>query len=111
MPCLAGRIVGTRPQPLALLHGGFLVPQLVTSGLLSRTEAAALDEVFQFNPLLFDLVLKLSVRHPRTGTRLPPELFGEHPQLPPWSGRRAGDSDSSGAGGRSTSGGAAGSLW
>jgi len=83
VPCLGGRIIGTRPQPFALMYGGFFAPQLAASGLLSRADATALDEIFQYNPLLFDLVLKLVVCHPSSGVMLPATLFGPHPLLPP----------------------------
>ena len=41
-------------------------------------------QVFQYNPLLFDLVLKLTVRHPVTKAMLPAHVFGAHPLLPPF---------------------------
>lgn len=107
VPALGGRIVGTRPQPLALRHRGAFGAQLVTLGLLDaaqsdllhevrlhvrtpRTRAASVHgersrrQVFQYNPLLFDLVLKLTVRHPVTKTMLPAHVFGAHPLLPPF---------------------------
>ena len=81
---LGGRIIGTRPQPLALLVDprAAFAPQLVSLGLTTAAEARAIEEVFQYNPLLSDLVLKLTARHPSTGRQLPPGLFGLHPQLP-----------------------------
>ena len=106
VPALGGRIVGTRPQPLAFRHRGAFGAQLVTLGLLdaahcdllhevrmhARTRARATSahsrpasrQVFQFNPLLFDLVLKLTVRHPVTKIMLPAHVFGAHPLLPPF---------------------------
>lgn len=83
IPALGGRIVGTSAQPLALLHGGAFGAQLVKLGLLSAAQAAALEEVFNYNPLLFDLVLKLTVSHPKTGAQLPASVFSAHPLLPP----------------------------
>ena len=50
---------------------GALQPQLVSAGLVTAPEAMALQEVFEYNPLLCDLVLKLTVRHPHTGARFP----------------------------------------
>ena len=47
VPCLGGRIIGTRPQPLALFHGGGFIPQLSALGLITRDQAAIIDEVFQ----------------------------------------------------------------
>ncbi len=83
MPALGGRAIGTKAQPLAVRHGGAIGAQLVRTGLISAAECEALHEVFQYNPLLFDLVLKLTVRHPSTGAMLPASVFGAHPLLPP----------------------------
>lgn len=83
VPALGGRTVGTKAQPLALRHGGAIGAQLVLTGLITAAECDALHEVFQFNPLLFDLVLKLTVRHPSTGAMLPASVFSAHPLLPP----------------------------
>ena len=83
VPALGGRIIGMKRQPAALFHGGALTPQLVSVGLLTAAEAASLQEVFDYNPLLCDLMIKLTVRHPITGAQFPPTLFGQHPLLPP----------------------------
>ena len=74
--------MGLKPQPLALFHGGAFEPQLVKLGLLGEDEARGLHEIFEYNPLLCDLVLKLTVRHPETKVMLPASLFGAHPELP-----------------------------
>ncbi len=82
VPALGGRTIGTKAQPLAVRHGGAIGAQLVLMGLVSAAECELLHEVFQFNPLLFDLVLKLTVRHPSTGAMLPASVFSAHPLLP-----------------------------
>ena len=46
-------------------------------------QVRCLQEVFEYNPLLFDLVLKLTARHPTTGAQLPASVFSAHPLLPP----------------------------
>jgi hypothetical protein len=43
-------------------------------GFLTAEERAALDEVFEFDPRLFDLVLKRTVRGPG-GERFPASVF------------------------------------
>jgi len=40
-------------------------------------------QIFQYNPLLMDLVLKLILRHPSTGAQFPPSVFAANPLLPP----------------------------
>ena len=82
VPALGGRAIGMKPQPIAVRHGGAFTAQLVSSGLIDARQCELLLEVFNYNPVLFDLVLKLTVRHPTTGARLPASVFGAHPMLP-----------------------------
>ena len=48
---------------------------LADLGYLSDEEAALLDEVFGVNPLLFDLVLKRTLRAPGTDQGFDPMVF------------------------------------
>jgi len=52
----------------------FLSP-LVRSGFLPEDDLGALRELFDENPLLFDVVLKHRVRHPETGERFGAQLW------------------------------------
>jgi len=61
---------------------------LVAAGFLTRRQARALREIFAANPLLFDLVLKRTIRAPRGGPGFPASLFSAHPDLPVGSGAR-----------------------
>ena len=51
-------------------------------GLITSQERAALNELYNYNPLLFDFACKRLVRGPG-GERFPPSLFKAHPQIPP----------------------------
>ncbi|WP_243312956.1 amidohydrolase family protein [Fundidesulfovibrio agrisoli] len=49
------------------------------AGFLTERERRQLDEIRRANPLLFDFVLKRTLRHPKTGARFPASVFVEHP--------------------------------
>ena len=48
---------------------------LLRYGFISRDEWDPLNEIYAYNPLLFDFVVKRTVRHPRTGARFPSSVF------------------------------------
>ena len=54
---------------------------LVKQGYLTGSEGKCLKEIYDYNPLLFDFVLKRSLKHPRTGKRLPATVFMSNPSL------------------------------
>jgi len=47
--------------------------------LITATERKALNEIWKQSPLLFDFVLKRTLRDPRTGHRWPAGLFQRDP--------------------------------
>jgi hypothetical protein len=47
----------------------------VKRGYLAPAEANSLQEVYDFNPLLFDFVLKRTLKLPGTDRRLPAGIF------------------------------------
>ena len=58
----------------------------MSQGFITEAERVALNEIYDFNPLVFDYVLKrtLRVRDPDgVEHRFAPEVFQEHPQLAP----------------------------
>jgi len=50
-------------------------------GLLTEDQSSWLGEIYKFNPLIFDFVLKRTVRSPKTGSRFDFHIFKEHPGL------------------------------
>jgi len=48
---------------------------LAGRGMISAEEREALNEIYGYNPLLFDFVLKRALRHPETGERLPEDCY------------------------------------
>ena len=69
------RLVNGSDYPLpavnVLIHTG----RLADDGFLTDAEADALNEIYRYNPLLFDFVLKRTLRHPETGVKFPAEMF------------------------------------
>ena len=56
----------------------FLNPtmELLRKGFISKAEQEALDEIYGYNPLLFDFVVKRTIRHPKQpDLRFPESMF------------------------------------
>ena len=49
--------------------------------MITADERGYLNEIYRYNPLLFDFVLKRTIRHPDTGRRLPGNIFVENSDL------------------------------
>ena len=50
-------------------------------GLITQAQRAAINELYDFNPLVFDLACKRLARGPN-GESFPPAVFKAHPKLP-----------------------------
>lgn len=81
------RLVNGSDYPLPAVNVVIRTRTLVAHGFITPEERTALNEIYDFNPLVFDYVLKRTLRwrDPATGEefRLPPSVFEEHPLLPP----------------------------
>ena len=55
----------------------FLQPTkgLAKLDMITTEQKKWLDEIYRYNPLLFDFVAKRTLRHPKTGDKLPDDLF------------------------------------
>ncbi|MCX6996225.1 MAG: amidohydrolase family protein [Kiritimatiellaeota bacterium] len=80
-PDLQARLVNGSDYPMPALNCTISLRKLVQLGVLAGADRAPLTEIYRHNPLLFDFVLKRTLRAPTTGARLPAELFVEHPSL------------------------------
>ncbi|MCM2359337.1 MAG: amidohydrolase family protein [Geobacteraceae bacterium] len=69
------RLVNGSDYPLPAINFLVMTGRLVRHGFITREERRALNEIYRYNPLLFDFVLKRTLRHPETGRRFPPSLF------------------------------------
>jgi mannonate dehydratase len=54
---------------------------LVKGGYLTEAEGSSLKEIYDYNPLLFDFVLKRTLKLPGTDRRLPADVFMTNPAL------------------------------
>ncbi len=69
------RLVNGSDYPLPAIDALFRTGELRDAGYLDATEAEQLDEIWHANPLLFDLVLKRTVKHPVSGVQFPASVF------------------------------------
>ena len=80
---LHARLVNGSDYPLPAINVLVRTGRLVELGLITEEEREQLNEIYDYNPLLFDFVLKRSLRDPETGRGFPPSVFHAHPGLPP----------------------------
>ena len=69
------RLVNGSDYPLPAINFLIRTSGLVKQGYISPEERAGLNEIYDYNPLLFDFVLKRTIRMPGTDKRLPAALF------------------------------------
>jgi hypothetical protein len=72
---LHARLVNGSDYPLPAINVLYSTGQLQGLGYITAEERTLLNEVYDVNPLLFDLVLKRCVKHPQNGARFPPSIF------------------------------------
>ncbi len=72
---LHARIVHGSDYPLPGINVVTRTSRLASDGYITEDEAEWLDEVYGYNPLLFDLLVKRTVRHPSSGRRFEPSVF------------------------------------
>lgn len=75
-------LINGSDYPLPAVNIVIQTRTLESSGYISSEERTWLNEIYDYNPLLFDFVLKRTLRHTETGQKFPPSVFLEHPLLP-----------------------------
>jgi len=75
------RIVNGSDYPLPAVNILIRTRPLVKQGYLTGAEGKCLKEIYDYNPLLFDFVLKRSLKHPQTRKRLPAAVFMSNASL------------------------------
>jgi predicted TIM-barrel fold metal-dependent hydrolase len=75
------RLVNGSDYPLPAINLLIRTKPLLKAGYIDADERASLREIYGFNPLLFDFVLKRCLKLPGTTKRLPASLFMSHPEL------------------------------
>ena len=75
------RLVNGSDYPLPAVNALIRTGPLARAGYIETEERGPLREIYGFNPLLFDFVLKRRLRLPGTVKRLPASVFMSHPGL------------------------------
>jgi uncharacterized protein len=78
---LHARLVNGSDYPLPAIDVMFSTRKLARMGYLTSDERALLNEIYEVNPLLFDFVLKRTVKHPKLGTHFARDVFLAPPEL------------------------------
>ena len=72
---LHDRLVNGSDYPLPAVNILIRTKPLEKFGYLTSSECESLREIYHFNPLLFDFVLKRNLKIPGTSRRLPASVF------------------------------------
>lgn len=75
------RLVNGSDYPLPAINILVRTRSLVKQGYITSEERASLNEIYHYNPLLFDFALKRTLKLPNTSRRLPASLFMANPAL------------------------------
>lgn len=75
------RLVNGSDYPLPAVNSLIWTRALARDGFITASERQALNEVYHYNPLLFDFVLKRTVRHPETQHKFAASIFMANPAL------------------------------
>jgi mannonate dehydratase len=75
------RLVDGSDYPLPAINALIHTRSLARDGFITAKERDALNEIYDYNPLLFDFVLKRIARHPETKQKLATSVFMENPGL------------------------------
>lgn len=74
---LQHRLINGSDYPLPAINVVIQTRKLVSYGMISPQERKYLNEIYSYNPLLFDYVLKRTIKHPKTGKSLDKQVFEE----------------------------------
>jgi len=69
------RLLNGSDYPLPAINTLFRTSDLVDLGVITEAERAALNEIYDYNPLLFDFVVKRTLRDPETKLGFAPSVF------------------------------------
>lgn len=81
---LQRRLVNGSDYPLPAVNVLIRTSQLAEMGLITQAERAALNEIYRYNPIVFDYVLKRTLRYRDAEGRehrFAPAVFEENPAL------------------------------
>jgi uncharacterized protein len=75
------RLVNGSDYPLPAINALIWTRSFARNGFITAQERQALNEIYDYNPLLFDFVLKRTMRHPETKQKLAASVFMANPGL------------------------------
>jgi uncharacterized protein len=75
------RLLNGSDYPLPAINVLIRTRPLVKGGYITASERDSLNEIYDYNPLLFDFVLKRTIKLPGTQKRLPASVFMTNPAL------------------------------
>ena len=75
------RLVNGSDYPLPAINFLIRTGTMAREGFIMQEERGYLNEIYDYNPLLFDFVLKRTLRHPQTGQKFAPSVFMANPGL------------------------------
>ncbi len=71
------RLVNGTDYPLPSINFLKITGKIASRGMITKDEQKALDQIYGYNPLVFDFVLKRTIRHPKNKRlRIPDSVFG-----------------------------------
>lgn len=75
------RLVNGSDYPLPAINSLIWTRSFARNGFITAEERRYLNEIYDYNPLMFDFVLKRTMRHPETKQKLAPSVFMANPGL------------------------------
>jgi len=75
------RLVNGSDYPLPAVNLLIRTGSFVSAGYLTEAQGEQLAEIYDVNPMLFDLVLKRTIRHPTNGKQFAASVFLNNPGL------------------------------
>ena len=75
------RLVNGSDYPLPAINALIRTRSLASQDFITTGERQSLNEIYDHNPLLFDFVLKRTLRHPKTRQKLAASIFMANPGL------------------------------
>jgi uncharacterized protein len=75
------RLVNGSDYPLPAINSLIWTRSIARAGFITPEERESLNEIYNYNPLLFDFVLKRTLRHPETRQQFAPSIFMANPGL------------------------------
>ena len=79
---LHGRLVNGSDYPLPAVNMLIQTRALARHKMINEQQRVLLNEIYRYNPLLFDYVVKRTLISPESRKGFPPQVFMTHPGLP-----------------------------